>query len=209
MRLDSIPVRGVLPGKVRAQVPAGVSLLVLSAALSASAFAQTLARRPAQPQSAGTSQQAAASDARQALPIAAEGEYRWGEPGEVIELYVEEGALRGYLTRRTERSHADSSPMTFAFASVGTTGTSLTFATQHIHGDWYSFTGQVVRGIAKSPHQEGYYLLQGTLTTHLGPDDSQSATGTPAADEPAVPIEPLTRQVSLKLAAGGLTSPSQ
>jgi hypothetical protein len=136
----------------------------------------------------------AQADARKALPIAAEGEYRWGEPGEVIELYVEDGALRGYMTRRSERRDAGSSPMTFAFTKAGTSGATLSFTTRQIHGDWYSFEGHAVRGPAASPSRDGYYLLEGTLRLHLGPAHP--------SDESAS-YEPVSRQVSLKLAASG------
>ncbi len=154
--------------------------------------AQTLQHRrpdPAAPQRASA---APASDPRQALPTAAEGEYRWGEPGEVIELYVEDGALRGYLTRRSERAHADSAPMTFAFAAARTAGPRLSFSTRPIHGDWYSFEGQVVRGSSASPRLDGYYLLQGTLSIH---------PGTPGVAEMSASEQPRTSQVSLKLTA--------
>lgn len=150
--------------------------------------AQTLQHRAP----AGASLPARVSDAHDALPPAGEGEYRWGEPGEVIELYVEKGALRGYMTRRSERDSAGSAPMTFAFAEAGITGGTLSFRTRPIHGDWYSFKGRVTRGTAASRTLEGYYLLQGTLSLHLGAAEPKDQS---ASDEP------LTRQVSLKLAA--------
>ncbi|HEY0785320.1 MAG TPA: hypothetical protein VGD62_05570 [Acidobacteriaceae bacterium] len=102
---------------------------------------------------------------RKLLPAVAEGEYRWREPGEVIELYVEDGFLRGYLTRRSERGDPASTPLTFSFVPEGTgaSGDLLRFTTQRIHGEWYSFEGRVERGEALSSRQEGYYLLTGTL----------------------------------------------
>lgn len=136
----------------------------------------------------------ARTDARKALPLEAEGEYRWGEPGEVIELYVEDGALRGYMTHRSERREAGSAPLTFSFTKAGTNGATLSFTTRQIHGDWYSFEGRAVRGPAASPGQDGYYLLEGTLRLHLDP----AHPGDQSASD-----EPVTRQVSLKLAASG------
>ncbi len=136
----------------------------------------------------------AGADARRALPLAAEGEYRWGETGEVIELYVEGGALHGYMTRRGERRDAGSAPMTFAFIKAGATGTTLSFTTRQIHGDWYSFEGRVVRGPAASRNQDGYYVLEGTLKLHQSPGPSNP--GEESAGE-----ERLSRHVSLKLTA--------
>ncbi len=166
-------------------------IALLLALASGALHAQTLQHRPSANVEA-TPAPSALTDARQALPRAAEGEYRWGEPGEVIELYVENDALRGYMTRRSERGSAASAPMTFTFAQAGVNEGKLNFRTRSIHGDWYSFKGQVVRGPAASRALEGYYVLEGTLALHLErsePED-QSAPG-----------QPLSRQVTLKLAA--------
>ena len=155
-------------------------------------LAQTLHRRlPTESAEATQAAPAASQDARSALPLAAEGEYRWGESGEVINLYVENGKLRGYLTRRSERGSAGSAPMTFAFTEAETSGSTLSFATRHIHGDWYSFKGHILRGPASRPSIEGYYLLEGRLSTHLGPAELGDETGSD---------QPLTKLVNLKLA---------
>ena len=137
--------------------------------------------------------------ARGALPLAAEGEYRWGESGEVINLYVEGGELHGYMTRRSDRRNAGSAPMTFHFAQASTTGDQLSFATSHIHGDWYSFTGHVVRGTAATPREDGYYLLVGTLQIHLDAPGADSAPETDSTQAPAAGT--IARPVSLKLSA--------
>ena len=159
------------------------------------AHAQTLQHRASGAADASTTRGPAAPvssiAAGQAFPVEAEGEYRWREPDEVIELYFENGALRGYLTRRSERGKADSAPMTFAFAEASAAGGTLSFTTRHIHGDWYSFKGRVVRGPVTSRSLDGYYLLRGTLATHLGP----AGPGDESASD-----EPLTREVALKLA---------
>ena len=162
----------------------GVFLVCACAAAAGGAgYGQTLEHRPATDAAAP----AAKTDARAALPAEAEGEYRWGEAGEVIELYVEGGALHGYLVRRADRRDPNSAPLNFAFKDAGTVAGQLSFTTQRIHGDWYSFKGRVAPG---APSKEyGRYVLSGTLETHLGaagPDD-QSASD-----------QPIVRQVNLK-----------
>ena len=165
------------------------------AMLACIAQSQTLQQRKPSPAGATVDEPSASTtpdNAQAALPAAAEGEYRWGETGEVIELYAENGALRGYMTRRSERHVAGSAPITFAFSKAQIKDGAVSFTTRSIHGDWYSFTGRIVRGPSARPHQDGAFLLQGTLTTHLGPE---------SPDDPASSDQPLTRQVSLKLSA--------
>jgi hypothetical protein len=185
--------------------------IAASGLLTGVADAQTLQHRL--PPVAGAAS-ASSSNARKALPEMAEGEYRWGEPGEVIELYIENGALGGYLTRRSDRHDARSSPLTFTFARAaivapattsGQAGASgqgraatITFRTRRIHGDWYSFTGRVERGPAADVGQDGYYLLQGTLSAHLSPE----GPGDESASD-----KPVSRQVSLKLSATSRCAP--
>ena len=149
--------------------------------MAGGAFSQTREHRRPGADDASTPSASLAKSAtvRQALPEAAEGEYRWRETGEVIELYVEDQALHGYLTRRSEQHGTGSAPMTFEFLQSDTAGGRLQFTTSHVHGEWYSFSGHVARGPAASPNQEGYYLLQGVLETH-----GENA--------------PLSREVSLK-----------
>jgi hypothetical protein len=142
-------------------------LLVVSGA-----YAQTLQhRKPGADGAPVVAQNLAKSlTARQALPEAAEGEYRWRETGEVIELYVEDQALHGYLTRRSDQHGTDSAPMTFDFVQTDTAGGRVQFATSHIHGEWYSFSGHIARGAGVVPGHEGDYLLQGVLQMHLTGD---------------------------------------
>ncbi len=153
---------------------ASMASLALLVALAAGVQGQTLQQRKP---SAGVppdavTEKAPATPARDALPLEAEGEYRWGEAGEVIELYVEGSALHGYLTRRSERRDAGSAPISFTFADTKTTGRSLSFTTRQIHGDWYSFEGEIVE-IAQGKQRKGAeFLLQGTLIAHLAPEPS-------------------------------------
>ena len=102
------------------------------------------------------------------LPPDADGEYQFGETGEVIELYVEDKALRGYMVKRSEHSRAASTPLTYDFASGTAAGSAVSFTTRTLHGERYSFTGSLIRGPATSPSAVGYYLLRGQLTLHAG-----------------------------------------
>ena len=100
---------------------------------------------------------------RDTLPAGAEGEYRWRELGEVIQLYIENHHLRGYLTERSDRGHARSAPLTFTFASASARGEQVQFTTRELHGTTYAFTGHLIQDLRPS-HQEGAWILEGTLT---------------------------------------------
>jgi hypothetical protein len=132
--------------------------------------APTLQHRPASSPEATAA--APTKAARSSLPVDADGEYQFGETGEVIELYVEEHALRGYLLKRSEPGRAASTPLTYDFAAGGADAragdSSVHFTTRTVHGEFYSFTGSLVRGRATSPSTLGYYLLRGQLTLHQG-----------------------------------------
>ena len=131
--------------------------------------APVLHERPA-PGAADAKPQAAATrlpvPKRSELPPNADGEYQFGETGEVIELYVEDHILRGYIVKRSERWHAGSTPLTYDFSSGSAVNNAVSFTTRTLHGEFYSFSGSVVRGPAADPSSLGYYLLRGQLTLH-------------------------------------------
>jgi hypothetical protein len=101
------------------------------------------------------------------LPLGAEGEYRWRENDEVIQLFVENKQLQGYLTRRTARNDAGSAPLTFDFTSGSARNGRVQFATRALHGETYTFDGIVQRN-AHPTEQQGEWLLEGTLVLHTG-----------------------------------------
>jgi hypothetical protein len=43
-------------------------------------------------------------------------------------------------------------------------GKRLTFTTQTVHGVWFEFKGTVERGAGRTPGDEGYHVLKGSLT---------------------------------------------
>ena len=46
-------------------------------------------------------------------------------------------------------------------------GDQVYFMTKPVHGLRYEFKGKLSRGVAKSPAEEGYFQIVGTLTQHL------------------------------------------
>ncbi|MGI8770173.1 MAG: hypothetical protein ACR2JE_01920 [Acidobacteriaceae bacterium] len=108
---------------------------------------------------------------RSDLPGAASGEYALGTSGEVIELDLDgsprQRRLQGYVSRIAVGATDKGAHLTYFFAYSSVAPGQITFATRKVHGRWWSFVGNIVRGTAPSPLQRGYYQLAGTLTEHL------------------------------------------
>lgn len=115
----------------------------------------------------GTAQQAKIpSHSRSTLPEDAFGEYEWGRRGDVIEIALDGGGLSGYISRFGDSESDNGTPLTFFFDRVSARERQVGFTTRQIHGIWYAFEGTIVRGPGLDRGDEGFYLLQGTLTTH-------------------------------------------
>lgn len=52
-------------------------------------------------------------------------------------------------------------------------GDQLYFITKPVHGLRYEFKGKLSRGTAKSPGEEGYFQIVGTLTQHLANEEGK------------------------------------
>ena len=98
------------------------------------------------------------------LPQDASGAYLLSsEPGDAIQIILQRRELGGYVSTRASDRDA---PLTLFFSRTVLDGPRLSFDTEQIHGIWFSFEGTIVRGSGRSKDEEGYYLLQGTLTRH-------------------------------------------
>jgi hypothetical protein len=101
------------------------------------------------------------------LPEDASGDYLLSsEPGDVIQITLQRRELDGYVSTKGELESDRDAPLTLFFSRTLLDGPRLSFDTYQVHGIWYSFEGTIVRGSGRSKNEEGYYLLQGTLTKH-------------------------------------------
>ncbi len=101
------------------------------------------------------------------LPQDASGDYLLSsEPGDVIQISLQRKELDGYVSTKGELESDRDAPLTLFFSRTMLDGSRLSFDTYQIHGIWFSFEGTIVRGYGTSKNDEGYYLLQGTLTKH-------------------------------------------
>ena len=114
------------------------------------------------------------------LPDDAFGLYRYadreGEFGEGLQINQQFGEVSGYFSVSAgSKSHGKL--LTYFLSTVEGGDSSgnghFSFTTRQVHGIWYTFDGKVFRGTAANASEDGYYLMDGTLTTH---DDVQKTT---------------------------------
>ena len=92
------------------------------------------------------------------------GMYSFLQEGEFVQITVEdEGRVTGFISRYGD-SESDRGAFLDQFFKQGKLdGTKLTFTTDTVHGVWYDFTGTIDRGPGKTPADEAYYIVKGTL----------------------------------------------
>ena len=92
------------------------------------------------------------------------GMYSFLQDGEFVQLTVEDkGRVTGFISRYGDLESDRGEFLDLFFKEGKLEATSLSFTTQTVHGVWYEFKGTVERGPGKSPGDEAYYLLKGTL----------------------------------------------
>jgi hypothetical protein len=148
-----------------------VMLLLLLAALSLSQEA-----KPA-PKSADAAASKPASPAPStAVPDARgkeySGMYAFLKEGEFVQVTVEEGGqVTGFISRFGDSGSEKGDFVDQFFKTATLDGNKLSFTTKPVSAVWYDFKGAFERGEGKTPEEEAYYVLRGTLTENTtGPD---------------------------------------
>ena len=104
------------------------------------------------------------------------GTYTFLRDGDDLQINLQNGKLDGYVTRYGETEADKSVQLQHLIEKSSLTGDELSFTTAKIHGVWFEFKGKVRRGDGKSSADEGYYLLEGTITRYdTAPDGKISA----------------------------------
>ena len=107
--------------------------------------------------------------------------YTFLQPGEFVQITQEAaGRISGFISRFGDLP-SDRGAFLDQFIKEGAlNGGELTFNTQTVHGVWFEFRGQLARGAVRTPEEEGYYVLRGTLTQHI--EDAEHHTTTRTRD---------------------------
>lgn len=93
------------------------------------------------------------------------GMYTFLQEGEFVQVTVEdEGRVTGFISRYGDGDSDRGVFLDQFFKEGKLDGQKLSFATQTVHGVWFTFKGTADRGPGKTTDDEGYHVLKGTLT---------------------------------------------
>jgi hypothetical protein len=115
-------------------------------------------------QASGTPSQTQPSTAKSSSH-AYSGMYTFLKEGEFLQVSVESGdRVSGFISRYEDEGSDQGTFLDQFFKSAKLNGNKLSFTTKTVHGVWFDFNGTVQRGEGKTPGDEAYYVLKGTLT---------------------------------------------
>jgi hypothetical protein len=100
------------------------------------------------------------------------GMYTFLKEGEYLQITVEDaGQVTGFVSRYGDGGSEKSAFVDQFFKTGKLDGNKLSFTTSPLHAAWFEFKGMFERGEGKTPDEEAYYVLKGTLTENTtGPD---------------------------------------
>lgn len=99
------------------------------------------------------------------------GMYSFMKDGEFVQITVQDNVVTGFVSRYGETESDKNAFLDQFFDKAALKDNHLTFTTKRVHGVRFEFDGTVERGAGKTPHDEGYRIIRGTLT-HSSEDDS-------------------------------------
>lgn len=107
------------------------------------------------------------------------GMYSFLKDGEFVQLTVEDGgSVTGFVSRFGEGESDKGAFLDQFFKTGKLDGSKLSFTTEVVHGVAFDFQGSVERGEGKSPGDEAYFILKGTLTENIS-DANKKVTSRP------------------------------
>lgn len=108
------------------------------------------------------------SAAQQSAPPSTDdysGMYSFLREGEFVQISIEDqGKVSGFISRYGESDNDKETFLDQFFESGKLEANRLTFKTKEVHGTRFTFEGTIQRGTGKTPDDEGYYVIRGTLT---------------------------------------------
>lgn len=96
------------------------------------------------------------------------GMYAFEKEGEFVQVTVEDqGRVTGFISRFGDGESDKGAFLDQFFKTGKLDGNKLTFVTDVVHGVSFDFKGTIERGEGKNPGDEGYFILQGSLTQNI------------------------------------------
>jgi hypothetical protein len=93
------------------------------------------------------------------------GMYTFLQEGEFVQITVEdEGRVTGFVSRYGDGESDRGAFLDQFFKKAKLEDQKLGFTTEIVHGVWFEFRGTAERGSGKTPNDEAYHVLKGTLT---------------------------------------------
>jgi hypothetical protein len=118
------------------------------------------------------------------------GMYSFLKDGEFVQITVEdEGSVTGFLSRYGEADADKGAFLEQYFRSGKLSGNKITFTTDTVQSEWFEFKGTVERGEGKSPEDEAYYILKGTLIDNTSDGAKKVSTHSQAVEFKRFPAE--------------------
>lgn len=94
------------------------------------------------------------------------GTYTFLREGEDLQINVQNGKLDGFASRYGDTETDKNVLLQHFLEKSSVAGDEVSFTTDKIHGVWFDFKGKVRRGAGKTLAEEGYYVLEGTITRY-------------------------------------------
>ena len=92
------------------------------------------------------------------------GMYSFLHEGEFVQVTVEDGnRVSGFISRYGDSGSDKGTFLDQFFTKASLNQKRLTFTTKSVHGVYYEFDGTIERGPGKTPRNESYRVLRGTL----------------------------------------------
>jgi hypothetical protein len=93
------------------------------------------------------------------------GMYTFLQEGEFVQITVEDaGQVTGFISRYGDEESDRGVFIDQFFKEGKLERQNLSFISKIVHGVWFEFKGTVEHGSGKTPNDEGYHVLKGTLT---------------------------------------------
>jgi len=104
------------------------------------------------------------------------GLYSFLKDGEFVQITIEGKNVSGFISRYGESDTDKNTFLAQFFKSGSIEAQKLSFATDAVHGVWFTFDGTIGRGSAKKADDEGYYVVRGKLTRFSTGADNNSTS---------------------------------
>jgi hypothetical protein len=120
------------------------------------------------------------------------GMYSFLQQGEFVHVNLEaDGRVTGFISRFGDTESDRGASLDHFFTKGQREGRRITFESRAVHGVWFAFEGTVERGAAKSPSEEGYYVMKGTLTKYSSDQNKKTSARSREVIFKSFPQEPL------------------